>query len=130
MKISELVEFQRAELKKVDLSSFQSEGKEIHSIEIFDEVKVDLKDNILKIFFTRKIESEEQFSLHVIFEIMWKVSENKTAQVRKIIKKLDNDDIDFLLNTSADEASLIIAQLTKALNLLPVITPPIYCPSK
>ena len=43
MKISELVEFQRAELKKVDLSSFQSEGKEIHSIEIFDEVKVDFK---------------------------------------------------------------------------------------
>lgn len=107
------------------------EAKET-SINYYDNYSFKLSDDKLVISFNRKLEfvPSALFFIEVSYDTTWEIVEGKNDLVEGFIKEPDDDTIDFLIGSAAEEASLLIAQLIKAMDLAPIITPPLYTPNK
>lgn len=103
--------------------------KESHRVESRDEIQHRIEDDVLIITFKREVgfNPQELFQISVTFIIAWKIT-NDAEEVNSFLAEgnLSDEENDFLIDVSAGESSLLIAQASKALGFAPLVTPPMF----
>lgn len=125
------LEFLGKQLSLVKLETLPVLEKAEHRICLTDEYNYEIVDNMLQVYYTRRVRfnPEEIFSLEVAFVVNWKFDLESTDEIKNKLSASSTSDIEYLIENSAAEASLIIAQLSNAMDGNPLITPPIYSPA-
>lgn len=99
---------------------------------IFDEFEFSQSENLLIINYKRNVgfNTKDVFSVRVEYSIFWNIDNNLANELKRKLSNLTDEEKNFLLGEAPYEASLLISQITKALDFMPMITPPIFADSK
>lgn len=129
MNIRECTELAVSRLDDVKLETLPI--KEVtHKVGFSDTFNAQVKGKKIYVVFKREIRfaSDEIFNLEVSYLNIWNIHNEKASVLKDFLESASDEDKDFLIASSASEASLVISQLFNAMHMTPFITPPNYSP--
>ena len=96
-------------------------------IKAYDEVSFELEEDILHVFFDRKLtaDAKDPVTLSVKYKIDWQAIDR--AKIKEMLsKRLNNIQMNEIVAAAPAKSSLLISQMLDAANLPLVVLPPNY----
>jgi len=128
MSIKNYINNSKIRLNKVNANTISFTENDDRELIYYDGLDINIKENILDINYKRNVgfNTNDIFKIEVEYIITWEIKSGKLKEINDVLNHITKEDRNYLIGQSPFEASLLVSQITKALDFAPLITPPIF----